>query len=203
MVANPLQAESLNSEQAALIASLPRHLKAWDVDEYGCWIARKRQPNGYAANTTWGGRNGKKGSVYKLIWEYLNGPTPEGLELHHVCERGHEGCCAPFHLTPITHRENVLASARTVPSKHLAKTHCPQGHPYEGDNLMIQTYRGYVERHCRICVRERNNRLREKNKDRYRETQRRYEQSPQGKAKKAERQKRYRERKRAERGDTV
>lgn len=35
---------------------------------------------------------------------------------------------------------------------HAAKTHCPKGHPYSGDNLYIPP--GRKERHCRTCQRE-------------------------------------------------
>jgi hypothetical protein len=48
-------------------------------------------------------------------------------------------------------------------SKHNAagdRTHCPQGHPYSGENLInkikMKNGRPYNSRQCRICVRERN-----------------------------------------------
>lgn len=40
------------------------------------------------------------------------------------------------------------------------KTHCPQGHPYDGENLFIQG----GARRCRTCVREANRRAYEKRK---------------------------------------
>lgn len=37
--------------------------------------------------------------------------------------------------------------------QHRKKTHCPQGHPYAGDNLLITKKFGY--RQCRTCLNER------------------------------------------------
>lgn len=40
---------------------------------------------------------------------------------------------------------------------HAAKTHCPQGHPYSGDNLYVHENKetGKKSRYCRTCLRER------------------------------------------------
>ncbi len=40
-----------------------------------------------------------------------------------------------------------------------AKTHCPQGHPYSGDNLYIVPGRGW--RYCRECMKTRQRRTKE------------------------------------------
>jgi hypothetical protein len=38
------------------------------------------------------------------------------------------------------------------------KTHCPQGHPYEGDNLIVRRQKGGgINRMCRICRRSNSN----------------------------------------------
>lgn len=34
------------------------------------------------------------------------------------------------------------------------RTHCPQGHPYEGENLRVRARRGGISRECVICVRD-------------------------------------------------
>lgn len=33
-----------------------------------------------------------------------------------------------------------------------AKTHCKNGHPYSGENLVLRISNGYRKRHCRICL---------------------------------------------------
>lgn len=164
-----------------LLESLPKHLLAWDVDEYGCWISHKRRKNGYAQATT---LNGKLASRYQLIWEHFNGNVPKGLELDHTCNRGPEGCINPYHLELVTHRENLLRSTRTIPSKNLAKTHCLQGHPFDDENTYIGPNKR--ERVCRACKKA------HKNSDKGKASDKRYEQSEKGKAKKRERNKRYR-----------
>jgi hypothetical protein len=35
----------------------------------------------------------------------------------------------------------------------LAKTHCPRGHPYSGDNLYVWTNSTRTNRQCRECAR--------------------------------------------------
>ena len=92
--------------------------------------------------------------AYRFAYEMLVGPIPQGLELDHLC-RNHS-CVNPAHLDPVTHRENnrrgVAGAVATV--RQQAKTHCPQGHPYDEANTMIRrTKLGNPERHCRECNR--------------------------------------------------
>lgn len=90
-----------------------------------------------------------------VAYQLTFGPVPEGLELDHVCHtadlscRGggtclHRRCCNPAHLEAVTHQEN----SRRGRSPNRAKTHCPAGHPYSGQNLVVEAL-GY--RKCRIC----------------------------------------------------
>lgn len=82
-------------------------------------------PNGY-------GREGRCGYVHRRIYEEAYGPLREG----------------PAHLEAVTPGEN---SRRGV-SFWKNKTHCPQGHPYSGDNLILHRSRRY----CRECKRQHN-----------------------------------------------
>lgn len=95
----------------------------------------------YAGRTT----TGQTGRAYAHRWsyEYHVGPIPEGLQIDHLC--GNRLCVNPKHLEPVTALENL----RRADGNH-KKTHCPSGHPYEGDNLRI--YRG--ARLCRACRRQ-------------------------------------------------
>ena len=41
---------------------------------------------------------------HRALWELLNGPVPEGLDLDHLCNVRH--CIRPDHLEPVTRAEN-------------------------------------------------------------------------------------------------
>lgn len=91
--------------------------------------------------------------AHRAAYEFFVGPIPEGLELDHLCRVRH--CVNPEHVEPVTHAENVRRGA--AGNNKRAKTHCPQGHPYSGDNLYL--YPGpRVHRGCRACVRLRYSR---------------------------------------------
>lgn len=110
--------------------------------ESGCWIwQRSIQANGYARMTV----KGERHYVHRLAYELLVGPIPEGLHLDHLCRN--RACCNPAHLEPVTCLENVRRGQGNG-----SQTHCPQGHPYEGDNLVV--YAGH--RQCIACRTIRN-----------------------------------------------
>lgn len=138
----------LNVEQGTSIASLPEHLQQFDIAPGGCWIARRRSPNGYAWNTS---IKGRKGSAYKLVWEWFNGPTPEGRELHHTCHNGPGGCMAPHHLEPVTHKENILLSPVQRCAVNSRKTHCIHGHELTPENTYSQSEKAGRGRMCKTC----------------------------------------------------
>jgi len=90
--------------------------------------------------------NGVKRGAHSVSYEVNIGPIPKGLEIDHLCRV--RNCVNPAHLEPVTHAENMRRSPmQGVMQK--AKTHCPQGHPYAGDNLYIHKNR----RSCKICQR--------------------------------------------------
>lgn len=74
----------------------------------------------------------------RFVYEHVVGSIPEGLELDHLCRTR---CCVnPEHLEPVTHQENIRRA-------QAVKTHCPQGHSYSGQNLVVYQTRRY----CREC----------------------------------------------------
>jgi hypothetical protein len=191
--------------QAEVIASLPERLCKFEGPEDGCWIwtGRRHPTNGYAGSTSYQGR---KGTAYRLIWEIVNGElVGKGHErvLDHICNNGPGGCVNPNHLRATTHKDNLLRDGSKSPTKALAEaTHCAKGHEFTPENTFYpnKTEKGKVKKHwraCRQCHRENLRRWQRENPERVRELRRKYDSTPQAKAKRAERQKRYRERKKA------
>ncbi len=112
---------------------------------------------GYARFT----HNGVRTRAHRLAYEDCVEPIPEGLTIDHLCRVRH--CVNPCHLEPVTHAENLRRSplvGRVGVALQRAKTHCPKGHPYAGDNLGI-TPRG--ERYCKTCKRKRWHEWRHRN----------------------------------------
>jgi hypothetical protein len=119
--------------------------------------------SGYGVMTV----EGKKGNVYVHRWAYEHfvGPIPEGIIVGHTCHdldlscRGgecpHRRCANQTHLKPMTHGDNLRAGRGAERTRErraaIRPTHCPQGHPYAGENLYIHPL---GHRCCRACGRE-------------------------------------------------
>lgn len=113
-----------------------RHVDVGGPDDCWLWTA--------SVSTTGYGQfyfDGRLHTAHRVAWELDNGPVPDGLFLDHLCRE--RRCCNPRHLEPVTTGENT----RRSPIHNGAKTHCPQGHPY--DEVNTRRYRG--ARYCRQC----------------------------------------------------
>lgn len=120
----------------------------WSKVEFGdwldCWLwTGPTNAKGYARVWTGDGVTG----AHRFAYELLVGPIPDGLHLDHLCRT--PPCVNPLHLEPVTPGENLLRGD-TVNARNAAKTICPQGHPYDGDNLYVDST---GRRHCRSCRR--------------------------------------------------
>lgn len=62
--------------------------------------------------TKHGYRGGRETFAHIYEWEKVNGPTPDGLELDHLCRN--PSCCNPAHLEAVTHAENMRRAPRCV-----------------------------------------------------------------------------------------
>lgn len=124
-----------------------------------CWL--------WTASLNWQGYGkfgrGKKGEgwerAHRTAYHLLVGEIPDGLELDHLCRN--RRCVNPSHLEAVTHRVNELRGIAPM-AILAAKTHCPQGHPYDEANTYLYkaTGKDFPARQCRIC---RQNRITEWN----------------------------------------
>lgn len=131
-----------------------------DVSEDGCWYwTAAKFPAGYGRFCM--GSNTHV-SAHRFAFKTLVGfEVPELDHICHdpaLCNKGslcpHRSCVNPAHLRPSSHRDNALRS-NSPQAINAAKTHCPQGHPYEGENLaLLRRPDGSVRRQCRACKSE-------------------------------------------------
>jgi len=122
----------------------------------GCWLwTASKDRKGYGKFKM----AGRVHRAHRVSYEMHVGPIPDGLELDHLCRN--RMCVNPDHLEPVTTQENLLRGD-TIAACNAAKTHCPQGHEYAGDNLYIDK-RG--RRFCRTCARERDRKRYQRKKE--------------------------------------
>lgn len=150
-------------------ASLVRFERKYHVDDkphprFGtpCWLWTGATKSGYGfmwMSRESGGnvREGKQAGAHILMYEHVNGPVPEGLELDHLCRVRH--CVNPAHLEAVTHTENVRRGEAGLHNP--VKTHCPQGHAYDevGFYVIKSDPRGDYRR-CKQCHADKERRRR-------------------------------------------
>jgi hypothetical protein len=87
--------------------------------------------------------------AHRIVYQYLIGEIPKGLEPDHLCRV--RSCVNPAHLELVTHKVNIQRGKKTrkIGAWQRSKTHCPQGHPYDEVNTYI---RPDGKRGCRKCI---------------------------------------------------
>lgn len=83
--------------------------------------------------------------MHRWLYEQLAGPILDGLVMDHLCRN--RGCVNPAHLEVVTRRENNLRGI-SPPALNAVKTHCTNGHPLAGPNLIVDQD---GHRRCRTC----------------------------------------------------
>jgi hypothetical protein len=129
-------------EQEAMMNLPARFWSKVRRDKSGCWIwTGYRTKRGYGG--FWFGSASKR--AHRVAYEAVHGAIPAGLVLDHLCRN--PSCVNPDHLEPVTDRENLMRGD-TLATQNSTKTQCPEGHNYEGRNLVINN----GKRHCRSCA---------------------------------------------------
>lgn len=111
--------------------------------ESGCWNwTSSKGRHGYGRAHL--SRNAKA-PAHRVAFEAYREPIQDGLVLDHLCKN--KRCVNPWHLEPVTQRENTLRG--TGPTSQNAKaTHCIKGHPFTDSNTY---HRKDGHRVCRTC----------------------------------------------------
>lgn len=97
--------------------------------------------------------------AHKFSYLAYRGKIEDGLHLDHLCRR--RECVNPYHLEPVSPRENLRRSPIAPAQINSLKTHCPSGHEYSGANLKI---RANGSRDCLLCARAESERYRNSNR---------------------------------------
>lgn len=121
--------------------------RAMPVPHCGCYIWLEGLTNGGYGELRF---LGLTEGAHRVAYRLAGGEIPAGHDLDHLCKV--RSCINPAHLEPVTRQVNIQRSdaGAKVAADNLAKTHCPHGHPYAGDNLYV---RPDGCRTCRECKR--------------------------------------------------
>lgn len=87
--------------------------------------------------------------LHTLVLAAFVGPRPEGSEGRHLDDNKDDNRLS--NLAYGTRSQNRADSVRNGTHREARKTHCPKGHPYEGDNLFVMPN---GNRRCVTCARE-------------------------------------------------
>jgi hypothetical protein len=90
--------------------------------------------------------------VHSLVLGAFVGLRPADAEIRHFDGDPTNACLS--NLAYGTHSENVLDKREHGTDHNVAKTHCPQGHPYDGENTYVLPSRPGA-RYCKACSRAR------------------------------------------------
>jgi len=128
---------------SAPLKNTPEAIAKRYVERDGCWIwSGTIKSNGYGTFQ----RDGRRLHAHRVFYEMFVGPIPVGLAIDHLCRN--RACVNPFHLEPVTNRENLIRGTGFA-AVHSRATACPSGHRYSATNTKVRRGRRY----CAACDR--------------------------------------------------
>lgn len=141
--------------------AIDKLLSNFCVDENSCWVwARGTTKHGYSTLYV----DGADHYGHRLSYELFVSDIPKGHELDHLCRN--RACINPEHLESVLPETNRGRGEWYI-EVNRRKTTCPYGHPYSGNNLILNTnHRGGPHRVCRECYSARQKRLYQQRKAR-------------------------------------
>lgn len=124
-----------------------------EVDGTGCWLWFSTIYDGYGYLSIYG----HPYRAHRVAHELFIGEIPPSPYcLDHLCRT--RRCVNPKHVEIVTVTENNRRgdTGNVTAAMWKAKTHCPQGHPYSGENLLLYKVKHWsgvyrYNRKCRIC----------------------------------------------------
>lgn len=140
--------------------SIPGYEPTYAVSSHGRIYSRPRPRTKGGLRTVRVGKRGypcltlvqdgvqKTHEVHRLVAAAFLGPRPAGHEVRHL--DGQPLNCHVGNLAYGTITENSLDKRAHGADRNAAKTHCPQGHAYAGDNVLRIPSRPNA-RYCRTC----------------------------------------------------
>jgi len=113
----------------------------------GCWLWTAALDRGGYGVIGRGGRTGGGARAHRVLYALHRGPIPVGLDLDHLCRTR---CCVnPWHLEPVTRRENILRGISALAAQ-AKQTHCKHGHEFTEANTYLESP---TKRGCKECRR--------------------------------------------------
>lgn len=83
--------------------------------------------------------------AHRASFLIAHGDIPAGMVLDHLCRN--RKCVNPAHLEPVSHKENILRGEGAT-ARNSKKSHCPQGHSYDGPVAYVDDD---GRRRCGVC----------------------------------------------------
>jgi hypothetical protein len=154
-----------NYQPADLRARLLENTSQRGPDECWPWTGTL-SPKGYGRLSV----NDAGALAHRSAYEIFVGPIPADQTIDHLCHKHdecaggkrcpHRRCCNPAHLGLAPIVANAMRGNSPF-AKNARKTHCPQGHPYDEANTIVDRGRRY----CRVCKIARMRRYHQRKRD--------------------------------------